>query len=183
LRRTRQFKFLKIKRMKEQITMYKINEIKELIRAVDRSTIGELVVSGENKQKLSIKKQGSGVAAEASFAPATPVAQTPVVESDTVEQVSAPVKEETLTAPLEVEESLQKIVSPMVGTFYAAPSPDEDNYVNIGKKVTTESIVCIVEAMKLMNELEAEVTGEIVEILVEDGQLVEYGQPLFLVKA
>jgi len=169
--------------MKEQITMYKINEIKELIRAVDRSTIGELVVSGENKQKISIKKQGSGVVAEASPEPATPVEQTPVVASDKGEKVSAPVKEENQAAREEVEESLAEIISPMVGTFYAAPSPDEDNYVNVGKKVTSESIVCIVEAMKLMNELEAEVTGEIVEILVENGQLVEYGQPLFLVKA
>ena len=70
----------------------------------------------------------------------------------------------------------------MVGTFYASPSPDADAYVKAGDKVTGDSIVCIVEAMKLFNEIEAEVNGEIVEVLVKDGELVEYGQPLFLVK-
>lgn len=70
----------------------------------------------------------------------------------------------------------------MVGTFYASPSPDADVYVKVGSKVSSDSVVCIVEAMKLFNEIEAEVNGEIVEILVKDGQLVEYGQPLFLVK-
>ena len=70
----------------------------------------------------------------------------------------------------------------MVGTFYKSSSPDADPYVSKGDSVKSDSIVCIVEAMKLFNEIEAEVSGEIVEILVEDGQLVEYGQPLFLVK-
>lgn len=70
----------------------------------------------------------------------------------------------------------------MVGTFYAAPAPDAPEYVSVGAKVTEKTIVCIVEAMKLMNEIEADVKGEIVEILVQNGQLVEYGQPLFLVK-
>ena len=70
----------------------------------------------------------------------------------------------------------------MVGTFYKSPSPDEKAYVQVGDKVTNESTVCILEAMKLFNEIQAETTGEIVEILVEDGQMVEYGQPLFKVK-
>jgi len=83
---------------------------------------------------------------------------------------------------VEVNNDLHKIVSPMVGTFYQSPSPDIDAYVRAGSKVTKDSIVCIVEAMKLFNEIEAEVDGEIVEVLVKDGQLVEYGQPLFLVK-
>ncbi|MEW9107074.1 acetyl-CoA carboxylase biotin carboxyl carrier protein, partial [Paenibacillus sp.] len=77
---------------------------------------------------------------------------------------------------------LHKIVSPMVGTFYRASSPDSPPFVNTGDKVNEKSVVCILEAMKLMNELLAEVKGEIVEILVENGQLVEFGQPLFLVK-
>ncbi len=71
----------------------------------------------------------------------------------------------------------------MVGTFYQAPNPDSPAYVKVGDKVGNETIVCIVEAMKLFNEIEAEVQGEIVEVLVKDGELVEYGQPLFLVKA
>ena len=70
----------------------------------------------------------------------------------------------------------------MVGTFYAAPSPEDAPYVQVGDQVQPSTVVCIVEAMKLFNEIEAEVSGEIVEVLVEDGQLVEYGQPLFYVK-
>ncbi len=71
----------------------------------------------------------------------------------------------------------------MVGTFYASSSPEAGPYVTAGSKVNENTVVCIVEAMKLFNEIEAEVKGEIVEVLVENGQLVEYGQPLFLVKA
>jgi acetyl-CoA carboxylase biotin carboxyl carrier protein len=70
----------------------------------------------------------------------------------------------------------------MVGTFYRAPAPDAPPYVEVGSKVTEKTVVCIVEAMKLMNEIEAEVAGEVVEILAENGQLVEYGQPLFKIK-
>lgn len=74
------------------------------------------------------------------------------------------------------------ITSPIVGTFYRSPSPEADPFVKIGSQVTMSSIVCIVEAMKLMNEIEAEISGEIVNIFVENGQPVEYGQPLFAVK-
>ncbi|MBJ6949352.1 acetyl-CoA carboxylase biotin carboxyl carrier protein, partial [Vibrio cholerae] len=75
-------------------------------------------------------------------------------------------------------ENLHKITSPMVGTFYSSSSPDTPPYVSVGDRVSKDSIVCIVEAMKLFNEIDADVDGEIVEILVNNGQLVEYGQPL-----
>lgn len=81
--------------------------------------------------------------------------------------------------PASSEEDLHTITSPIVGTFYRSPSPDKDAYVKEGSSVTPESVVCIVEAMKLMNEIQAEATGEIVKIYVENGQPVEYGQPLF----
>lgn len=74
------------------------------------------------------------------------------------------------------------IKAPMVGTFYQSPSPEADPYIQIGDKIENDTIVCILEAMKLFNEIEAEVSGEIVEILVEDGEMVEYNQPLFRVK-
>lgn len=80
------------------------------------------------------------------------------------------------------EAGLHKIVAPMVGTFYAAPAPDAEPYVKVGDKVKEDTVVCIIEAMKLFNEIEAECRGEIVKVLVENGQLVEYGQPLFLVR-
>jgi acetyl-CoA carboxylase biotin carboxyl carrier protein len=78
-------------------------------------------------------------------------------------------------------EGLVEITSPMVGTFYEAPSPEADPYVHVGEQVDENSVICIIEAMKVMNEIKAEVEGKIVEILVENGQVVEYGQPLFLI--
>jgi acetyl-CoA carboxylase biotin carboxyl carrier protein len=80
------------------------------------------------------------------------------------------------------EDNLHKITSPIVGTFYSSPSPDKEPYVKEGSVVSPETTVCIVEAMKLMNEIQAEVSGVIVKIYVENGQPVEYGQPLFGIK-
>ena len=78
--------------------------------------------------------------------------------------------------------NVETIKSPMVGTFYRAPSPDSENFTDVGKKVDVDSIICIVEAMKVMNEIQAEVKGTITEILVEDGDAIEFGQPLFKYK-
>ncbi|HDG9919105.1 TPA: acetyl-CoA carboxylase biotin carboxyl carrier protein, partial [Staphylococcus aureus] len=85
-------------------------------------------------------------------------------------------------APKPTSDNHKTINAPMVGTFYKSPSPDEEAYVQVGDTVSNETTVCILEAMKLFNEIQAEISGEIVEILVEDGQMVEYGQPLFKVK-
>ncbi|SIR52054.1 biotin carboxyl carrier protein [Peribacillus simplex] len=161
--------------------MFKMNDIKELIRAVDRSTIGELTIKGENDQQITISKQmnvGQVALIEETQVPAA-IAVAPVkVEAAPVQ------KQEEIQAPSTNTEdtSVHKITSPMVGTFYGAPSPDSDAYVKVGDQIKEDTVLCIVEAMKLMNELEAEVSGEIVEIFVKNGQLVEYGQPLFLVK-
>ncbi|MBK8303211.1 MAG: acetyl-CoA carboxylase biotin carboxyl carrier protein [Chloracidobacterium sp.] len=98
---------------------------------------------------------------------------------------SAPTTAATPTAAAEAADpdaGLHKITSPIVGTFYRSPGPDKDSYVSEGGNVSPESTVCIVEAMKLMNEIQAEVSGEIVRIYVENGQPVEYGQALFGVK-
>lgn len=84
--------------------------------------------------------------------------------------------------PADSDASLHKIVSPIVGTFYRSPAPDKPPYVTEGSKVTPETIVCIVEAMKLMNEIQADTSGEIVKIYVENGEPVEFGQPLFGVR-
>ena len=100
-------------------------------------------------------------------------------------QAAAPVSRPADAVPeavADVDADLFKITSPIVGTFYRSPGPDKEPYVNEGSKVTPESTVCIVEAMKLMNEIQAEVTGEIVKIYVENGQPVEFGQPLFGVR-
>lgn len=163
--------------------MFKIQEIREIIKLVDSSSIDEFVYEVDGA-KVKLKK--NGVVVTETVAPKN-------VETAPVVQQSAPATSVAAPAPAKVEEapatpasndpSLHKIVSPMVGTFYAAPNPDSPAYVKVGDKVGDETIVCIVEAMKLFNEIEAEVKGEIVEVLAKDGDLVEYGQPLFLVKA
>ena len=163
----------------------KVQEIREIIKLVDQSSIEEFVFESEGS-KIEIKKN-SGVTYSA--APQTTPVQEPVqaapvqaVPSPAVEPAVQEVPVPEAPKPAAANENLHKIVSPMVGTFYQSPSPDADAYVKAGSKVSTDTVVCIVEAMKLFNEIEAEVDGEIVEVLVKDGQLVEYGQPLFLVK-
>ncbi|WP_066060669.1 acetyl-CoA carboxylase biotin carboxyl carrier protein [Neobacillus soli] len=167
--------------------MLKVQEIRELIKLVDQSSIDEFVYENEGS-KIKMKKNAAATyvshavptALEAEFVPAVqPVAHVAAPAAPVQE-----VKKEAAngeTANVEAT-NLHKITSPMVGTFYASPTPDTDAYVKAGSVVSKDSIVCIVEAMKLFNEIEAEVNGEIVEVLVKNGQLVEYGQPLFLVK-
>ena len=168
--------------------MFKVQEIREIIRLIDQSSISEFTYENDGAT-LTIKKE---------IANAVEVVQEPVVTTPKVEQVQeqpaaqpkaepVQVKEEpkqpvATDAVAENDEDIVEIVSPMVGTFYRKPNPESDPYVQVGDTVEDSTIVGIVEAMKLFNEIEAEVSGEIVEVLVEDGELVEYGQPLFKVK-
>ncbi|PLR84486.1 MULTISPECIES: acetyl-CoA carboxylase biotin carboxyl carrier protein [Bacillus] len=165
--------------------MLKVQEIRELIKLVDHSSIDEFVFE-QDGSKIKMKKNKAETTVVAQ-----PINEIPVVETVKPQQSAlSEVNQETPAEekPAAREEAapeatnLHKITSPMVGTFYQSSSPDTPAYVKVGSKVSNDSIVCIVEAMKLFNEIEAEVNGEIVEILVSDGQLVEYGQPLFLVK-
>lgn len=170
--------------------MLKVQEIRELIKLVDQSSIDEFVYEHEGS-KIKMKKSTSETVATlrpvtraVDVAPiSVPVAAVQVAASSAPQQEIAPEQPKAEETKAEDTSDLHKITSPMVGTFYASPSPDADPYVKSGSKVSNDSIVCIVEAMKLFNEIEAEVNGEIVEVLVKNGQLVEYGQPLFLVKA
>ena len=104
-----------------------------------------------------------------------PVSTAPAQTAPATTSTEAP----TEAVSEEKADDLYKITSPIVGTFYRSPSPDKEPYVKEGDKVTPDTVVCIVEAMKLMNEIQAETSGEVVEIYVENGQPVEYGQPLF----
>ncbi|MGG4219733.1 acetyl-CoA carboxylase biotin carboxyl carrier protein [Paenibacillus jamilae] len=161
--------------------MFKLSEIKELIKLVDETSVHELEIENEGT-RLMIRKPGKSeiVTVQAPVtAPAYTVAPQVAIPNP---QVQSDVGHATAGEPKEYAANLHKIVSPMVGTFYSSSSPDTAPYVSVGSKVGDKTTVCIIEAMKLMNELEAEVKGEIVEILAENGQLVEYGQPLFLVK-
>ncbi|MDW4507194.1 acetyl-CoA carboxylase biotin carboxyl carrier protein [Priestia megaterium] len=163
--------------------MLKIQEIREIIKLVDQSSIEEFTYEHEGskikmkKKDAIVSKQAQQVVVSAPEQAAVPAPQAPAPAP--AAQSAQPKEEQAAPA---VDGSLHKITSPMVGTFYASSSPESDVYVTPGDKVQKDSVVCIVEAMKLFNEIEAEVKGEIVDVLVESGQLVEYGQPLFLVK-
>ncbi|SFD53005.1 acetyl-CoA carboxylase biotin carboxyl carrier protein [Lentibacillus persicus] len=165
--------------------MLKVQEIRELIKLVDQSAIDEFTYESDGTS-VSMKKSNGQVvtsnapkhveAVEQSAEPAKPAEPGVKVEQKTE---SAPAES---SAPENTTDFDYEIVSPMVGTFYAKPNPESDAYVKPGSQVETDTVVCIVEAMKLFNEIEAETSGEITEILAEDGELVEYGQPLFRVK-
>ncbi|PEB53277.1 acetyl-CoA carboxylase, biotin carboxyl carrier protein [Bacillus pseudomycoides] len=161
--------------------MFKIQEVRELIKLIDSSNIDEFEYKKDGTT-IKMKKRGNEVVSVQAPV-AKQAVQTQAVEIETAvapARVEAPKQEEKKAVQ---DENLHKITSPMVGTFYASSSPDVPPYVSVGDRVSKDSIVCIVEAMKLFNEIDADVEGEIVEILVNNGQLVEYGQPLFLVKA
>ncbi|EIU5814488.1 acetyl-CoA carboxylase biotin carboxyl carrier protein [Listeria monocytogenes] len=153
--------------------MLSIDEIKQLIELIDESTLDEFELETKDS-KILLKKHKTVVATAvqeapiavtpAQAAPVTPAAA-PQVEASTAEDVN-----------------LEVITSPMVGTFYASASPEDANFVSVGSKVSAQSVVCIVEAMKLFNEITADIDGEIAEILVSSGELVEFGQPLFKVR-
>lgn len=164
--------------------MFKVNEIRELIRMVDRSSIAEFSIKNGENQEFTIKKNTiqtiNAEPAEMINERKEQPIQAPKAEVTAVAETGSKQEETKQDAK---PENLKEIVSPMVGTFYAAPSPEDPPFIKIGDKVEDETIVCIVEAMKLFNEIEAEIKGEIVEVLVKNGELVEYGQPLFYVKA
>jgi len=146
-----------------------MDEIRAVAELFDQHALTELEFENENiRVRLSKTAPAPVYSAAALAAPAA----------------TAPGSGTSLPAETAVDEDagLHKIVSPIVGTFYRSPGPDKDSYVSEGSRVTPESTVCIVEAMKLMNEIQAEVAGEVVKIYVENGQPVEYGQPLFGVK-
>jgi acetyl-CoA carboxylase biotin carboxyl carrier protein len=163
--------------------MLKLSEIKELIKLLDQTSLHELEIESEGSRLMLRKpnKTESVVVAAPAAQSFAPIYSQPASgAAPAVTESSAPLAAEK---PAAEASNLHKIVSPMVGTFYRSPSPGAPAFVNVGDKVSDKTVVCIVEAMKLMNPLEAECRGEIVEVLVENGQLVEYGQTLYLVRA
>lgn len=160
--------------------MFKLSEIKELIKLVDQTSVHELEIENEGA-RLAIRKPGRTEVLNVQTA-AIPHTYAPAPQAAPAAAPAPSAAAETQPAAGKDLSGLHQIVSPMVGTFYRAPSPDAPSFVNEGDKVHDKTVVCILEAMKLMNPLEAEVKGEIVEVLAQNGQLVEFGQPLFLVK-
>ena len=141
--------------------MLNLAEIQALIKTLDNSSIEKFEYEFD-EYRLSLKKGSSVVAVKAAQAE-------PVVEEEAADEAD--------------EKELIEITAPMVGTFYSAAEPGAEPFVKVGSKIDADSVICILEAMKLFTEVEADVSGEIVKILAKDGDLVEYGQPLFSVKA
>ncbi|QOY36071.1 acetyl-CoA carboxylase biotin carboxyl carrier protein [Anaerobacillus isosaccharinicus] len=162
--------------------MLKIQDIRELIKAIDQSSIEEFKYE-QDGTKITMRKERKMIEQVQQVVQQAPISIPQQVVTTVQPQVENIVEKEVKQeTPAVKPTNLHKITSPMVGTFYSSPSPDSAPYIKVGDQVKSDSVVCIVEAMKLMNEIEAEIKGEIVEILVENGQLVEYGQELFLVK-
>ncbi len=154
-----------------------LNYLKKLIKLLDSSNLAELEIE-EQGSKIRLSKPRPKVTGMMSAAPMQ-MMQAPA-SSET--QVSIEKKSDAKPAEAPKSENTYEVRSPMVGTFYRAPSPDADSYVQVGSTVGEGSVLCIIEAMKLMNEIESDVSGKIVKILVENGQPVEYNQPLFLIE-
>ena len=155
-----------------------LKRIKELIEIMKENDLVEIEIKHDD-DKIFLKRSQAPppgtyvpvVGQSISTAPASPnAAQAPAAQA------------EAAAAGPQPEENWVQIKSPLVGTFYATPSPDSDHYVEVGSQVEPQTVVCIVEAMKVMNEIKAETSGTIAEILVENGQAVEYGQVLFKLK-
>lgn len=153
-----------------------LNHIKKLIKLLEASEVTDLEVE-ENGVRIKLAKKTR--VTQTVSVPGYP-AQMP--EMNTVSQATSSKPEVKTSAEESANHGLHEIKSPIVGTFYRAPAPDADAYVQVGDSVSAGSVLCIVEAMKLMNEIESDVSGKIVKILVENGKPVEYNQPLFLIQ-
>ncbi|HEX8636681.1 MAG TPA: acetyl-CoA carboxylase biotin carboxyl carrier protein [Pyrinomonadaceae bacterium] len=150
-------------------------ELRELAELVNEHGFTDFEFENEN-----IRVRLSKMTAAPVMQMAQPMAQSVAAPATSSAQKSSDeTKIEAAETAQATDEDLHKITSPIVGTFYRSPSPDKEPYVKEGSQVSPETTVCIVEAMKLMNEIQAETSGEVVKIYVENGQPVEYGQPLF----
>jgi len=147
--------------------------IKQVVELMKRSELSEFELEEEGF-KLRLSRKNGDVAPQIIHTSA-PAAPAPAAAH------AAPAAAAPAAAPVE-EKGVEIVKSPMVGTFYSAGSPESPAFVKVGDKVGADTIVCIIEAMKVMNEIQAELSGTITEVLIENGEAVEYGQPLFKVK-
>lgn len=150
-----------------------LKELEKIIRLVEKSEIAELEWE-KNKERIRIRKDFVGSPAPIvtysgpanQLAPSAPAASAPAPAA----------------APAKAESRTKDVLSPFVGTFYASPAPTSPKYVEVGARVKKGDVLCIIEAMKIMNEIEAEFPGKVVAMLAKDGQPVQYGQPLFQIE-
>ncbi len=155
-----------------------LKDIKGIVDLMKKNAVSEFEME-EGDFKIKLKRESgpllAGEVRAAQEASQVILPSAVIPPSHALAPVAAP--------PSEPVKDGQELKSPMIGTFYRKPSPDADSYVEVGSMVEPDTVVCIIEAMKVMNEIKAEVKGTIVEVLVEDGKPVEYGQALFRVKA
>jgi acetyl-CoA carboxylase biotin carboxyl carrier protein len=153
-----------------------LKQIHELIKIVNKSNIGEISIEDKDGKVTIKQKEDPAITVAAPqhqvYTTAPAAAPAPVTSSAPAAPVAAPAKADNLIT----------IKSPMIGTFYRRPSPDKPIFAEVGTEVAPGKVVCIIEAMKLFNEIESEISGTIVKILVDDASPVEYDQPLFLVE-
>lgn len=155
-------------------------DIKKIVELMDQHGLSQFKLE-QDETKLELKKGGDiDLKAIQQWMASAPGPQ----YAPHYGSAPAPVAGATAPAPADgaLPAGVKEVTSPMVGTFYTASSPDAEPFAKIGSKVTADSTVCIIEAMKVMNEIKAEISGEIIEVLVENGTAVQYGEPLFRVK-
>ncbi len=155
--------------MAEKQNLQKIKELVDLM--VDNGLVELEIVDGDSK--IHLKRPGSEIATVTHLPMAAAVMPANVPQPEAAAQQDTPVQD---------ADELTDIESPIIGTFYSAPSPDSAPFVAIGDSVNPDTVVCIIEAMKVMNEIKAEISGTIVEVICKTGQAVEFGQPLFKIK-
>ena len=150
-----------------------IKQIQDLIKFVHKSGVNEVSIE-ENDFKITIKTNQAPTVVTASIPAAAPLAAAPAPVA------AAPVA--AAAAAVSESDNYLTIKSPMIGTFYRSASPDKPSFVNVGDEIKAGQVLCVVEAMKLFNEIEAEISGRIVKVLVDNASPIEYDQPLFLVE-
>ncbi|MFM6976680.1 MAG: acetyl-CoA carboxylase biotin carboxyl carrier protein [Sphingobacteriaceae bacterium] len=155
-----------------------IKEIQELIKFVHKSGVNEVSIE-EKDFKITIKTNQSPTIVQASIPAAAPVQAAAPVAAPTP---AAPAPAAAASAPAADNSNYITVKSPMIGTFYRSASPDKPAFVNVGDEIKAGQVLCVVEAMKLFNEIESEVSGRIVKVLVDNASPIEYDQPLFLVE-
>ncbi len=151
-----------------------LKELEKIIKIVEKSEIAELEWE-KNKERIRIRKDFQGPVPTVTYNTAIPAQAAPA---------AAPVTHAPVATDAKAKENARtkEVLSPFVGTFYASPSPTAAKYVEVGTKVKKGDVLCIIEAMKIMNEIEAEFPGKVAAVLVKDGQPVQYGQPLFQIE-
>jgi len=162
--------------------MIDIRKLKELVRLMVENDLTELDLRDE-QETVTVKRPGLHVPPQVVAAPVLhSAAHVPTAAAAPAVAVAAPAAAPASPAAAPAAEKLPAIESPMVGTFYASPGPDKSPFISVGAKVGPDTTVCLIEAMKIFNEIKAETSGTVEEVLVKSGQPVEFGQPLFRIR-